>query len=374
MNYSIIVVDDEECIRDLCSEVLPLWGYDVDTASDGFMAIEKVKKGNYNIVLTDIKMPNCDGLTVLEKVKLFNPLIEVIVMTGYGTVETAVDAMKKGAYDFVMKPLSLNQMNAVLKKCVEKIKLTSQNKELTEVNIKLKQLNEMKEKFIAITSHELRTPVCSIAGFIELLRYSLAGDMDDDPKSLLDDMEAIVQGLSDIVRDMHDLASIDAGDFKIHRENFDLIETIQNSTHEFLPVVRDRKININVNSQLDTFIYNGDRRRIKQLVRELLQNAVKFTPNEGKIEIDIIKYDNSIKIAFKDTGIGIPSDKLKNIFERFYEVQDSIFHSSSKVEFMGGGLGLGLSLVKEVVEKHGGTIIVDSHVNEGSTFIVTFPL
>jgi signal transduction histidine kinase len=172
---------------------------------------------------------------------------------------------------------------------------------------------------------------------------------------------------------MHDLASIDTGEFTLHREKFDLIETIQNITHEFLPVTRDRKINFKVNSQIDTFIYYGDRRRIRQLARELLQNAVKFTPNDGKIEITIEKNDNNIKISFKDTGIGIPSDKLKNIFERFYEVQDSIFHSSSKVEFMGGGLGLGLSLVKEVAEKHGGNIIVESHVNEGSTFIVTFP-
>ena len=134
-----------------------------------------------------------------------------------------------------MKPLSLNQMQAVLSKCVEKIELTSKNKELTELNRRLRELNEMKEKFITITSHELRTPVCSITGFVELIKYSMAGMLDDKPETLLAELETIVKGLADIVSDMHDLAAVDSGSFKLTKENLNLVDIAQHVKMNFFP-------------------------------------------------------------------------------------------------------------------------------------------
>ena len=373
MSYSVLVVDDEECIRELCEDVLPMWGYEVDTAEDGFEGIEKAKTGLYEIVLTDVRMPDCDGLTLLDKVKSYDPQIEIIVMTAYGTIETAVNAMKKGAHDFIMKPLSIAQMQAVLAKCVEKIELKNKNRELSELNRRLRELNEMKEKFITITSHELRTPVCSISGFIELLRYSLSGIMDDDPNSLLDEMGTIVRSLSDIVTDMHDLASMEGKGFRMKKHDFNLAEAIKQVNSEFLPVIRDRKLDLLFTSSPEEVVFFGDARRIKQAIRELIQNSVKFTPDGGKIEVDLtVDENNNIRILISDTGIGIPADKVDSIFERFYEVQDTSLHSTSNSAFMGGGLGLGLSLVKEIAVSHNGDVDVTSQEGKGSTFIIEF--
>jgi len=375
MNYSVLVVDDEECIRELCEDVLPMWGYEVDTAEDGFEGIEKAKNGNYEIILTDVRMPDCDGITLLDKVKSFNPQIEVIVMTAYGTIETAVNAMKKGAHDFIMKPLSIAQMQAVLAKCVEKIQLKNENRELTDLNRKLRELNEMKEKFITITSHELRTPVCSISGYIELLKYTIAGIMEEDPAGLLDEMSVIVRSLSDIVSDMHDLAAIDGKGFHIKKCEFDLAGAISHVKSEFLPVLRDRKLDIAFNSEGKELIFNGDKRRLSQAVRELLQNSIKFTPDGGRVEMELVE-EKGKKVIFsiKDTGIGIPANKIDSIFEKFYEVQDTSLHSTSDSAFMGGGLGLGLSLVKEIVNGHGGTVAVVSKEGKGSLFTIELPL
>ncbi len=372
MNYSVLVVDDEDCIRELCEDVLPMWGYEVDTAEDGFQGIDKAKTGKYQVVLTDIKMPECDGLTVLEKVKAYDPQIEIIVMTAYGTIETAVNAMKKGAYDFIMKPLSLNQMQAVLSKCVEKIELTSKNKELTELNRRLRELNEMKEKFITITSHELRTPVCSITGFVELIKYSLSGILEDKPETLLSELETIVKGLADIVSDMHDLAAMDMGGFKLTKENLNLVDIAQHVKNEFFPILKDRQLPIEIHSP-EVLTHKCDKRRIRQALRELVQNSVKFTPDKGKIDILLSQENNRTIISVKDTGIGIPPDRIDTIFEKFYEVQDSTLHSSSDTAFMGGGLGVGLSLVKEIVISHGGTVSVTSQSGKGSTFTMELP-
>lgn len=374
MSYSILVVDDEEDIRDFYHCLLSRDGHKVDMVDNGLDAIEKVKNGNYQIVITDIRMPLCDGMTLLSKVKELDPSIEVIVMTGYATVETAIQALKGGAYDFILKPLSMSQIYSVISKCIEKIELQKENRELSEANRKLRELNEMKEKFITITSHELRTPLCGISGYIDMLDYILKGDIEDNPGAILAEMKFITMEFIDIVNDMCELASAYRGSLNIKKEEFDLVECINQIKREYLPVIINRKLDIIFNPQRQYPLFNGDRRRIKQAVKELVENAVKFTPDGGRIEIELFpREDDKIKILVKDTGIGIPSDKVKKIFEKFYEVQDSIHHSTSNSNFMGGGLGVGLSLAKEIVEAHGGTIDVESQLDKGSVFNITLP-
>ena len=374
MSYSILVVDDEEDIRDFFNVLLTRDGHKVDMVENGRDGIEKVKNGTYQIVITDIRMPLCDGMTLLAKVKELDPFIEVIVMTGYATIETAIQAMKGGAYDFILKPLSMSQIQSAISKCIEKIELQNENRELSEANRKLRELNETKEKFITITSHELRTPLCGISGYIDLLDYILKGDVDENPGSILEEMRFITSEFIDIVNEMCDLASTDRGGLNIIKEDFDLVECINLIKREYLPVIRNRKQDIIFNHQKDYPLFNGDKRRIKQAVKELVENAVKFTPDGGKIEIELFSQkDEKIKILVKDTGIGIPLDKVKKIFEKFYEVQDSIYHSTSSSNFMGGGLGVGLSLAKEITEAHGGTIEVESQIDKGSVFTIILP-
>jgi len=373
MSLSILVVDDEESIRNFYEDFFSLRGYKVDSVENGLDGIEKVKKGNYQIVITDVRMPLCDGITLLAKVKELDPAIEVIVMTGYATIETAIKAMKGGAYDFILKPLSLTQIQAVVTRCAEKIELQNKNSELSEANRKLRELNEMKRKFLAITSHEMRTPVCSISGYIDLLEFSLNGEIKDNPGSILAEIRSTLMEFNDIIDEMYDLASADRGGLNIIKEEFDLVDCINLIKKKYLPVIKKRKLNTVFNLQKGVLLFNGDKRRIKQAVKELFENAIKFTPDGGKIEIELFSSENEIKILVKDTGIGIPSDKVKKIFKSFYEVQDSLYHFTSSSDFMGGGLGIGLALVKEIISSHGGSIDVETRINKGSTFIITLP-
>lgn len=161
--YSILVIDDEESILKICKYVLEKAGYEVRTATSGFLGLEILQAvPKIDIVLTDLKMPNMNGHKVLQAVKRDWPHVEVIIMTGFATIEHAIDAMKAGAADFILKPLSGEQIRIAVDKCIEKIRLSRENKELRLAYEKLQEVKEMEEKFLAITSHELRTPSATL--------------------------------------------------------------------------------------------------------------------------------------------------------------------------------------------------------------------
>lgn len=375
MPYSVLIVDDEESIRSLCEDLLSRWGYETASAINGFDGLEKVKNGSFDIVLTDISMPGCDGITFLEKARDYDPQLEIIVMTACGTIDIAVDAMKKGASDFLLKPLSFHHMAATLRKCAEKLELARENKELNEVNQKLRELNEKKEKFINITGHELKTPVSNASAFVELLMDYMVDNKDEVLSELLGELYSVIEELVSIVNNMHDLSALDKGWLKLDIREFDMISSISKITQEFSPVLKQRNMTLTWTADKEQVFYRGDRRRINQILRELIQNAVKFTPDGGRVEVSLFSQENdTLIIQVKDNGIGIPGDKLTDIFEKFYEIQDIYSHSTSKTSFMGGGMGIGLSLVKEIITAHRGHILVESELEKGSLFTVELPL
>jgi DNA-binding NtrC family response regulator len=157
---NLLVIDDEETIRSLWCEIFT--GderYVINTARSGEEGVSKIKKTGYDIVVTDLNMPGgMSGLDVVKTLKEIKPETEIIMMTAYGTIELAVKAMKEGAYEFILKPLDFGHIDFVLQKCYQQIMYKKENEDLKEINVKLKELNEEKGKFIAITSHELRTP------------------------------------------------------------------------------------------------------------------------------------------------------------------------------------------------------------------------
>jgi two-component system response regulator HydG len=161
----ILVVDDEEVIRSICFRSLEPKGFHVELAENGLHALEFMRAGTFDIVFTDFKMPLMDGIELLESLKRDYPFAEVIIMTAYATIESAINAMKIGAYDFILKPIKPDQIRLVAAKCLEKIALNEENKALRLANQQLSELQSMKDKFIAITSHELRTPVSHLKGY-----------------------------------------------------------------------------------------------------------------------------------------------------------------------------------------------------------------
>lgn len=371
----ILVIEDEDDVRESYLDMFEFFGYEVDSAPNGREGVVKVTNNEYDIVITDLNMPEMDGIEVLKMVKKNKPYIEVIVITGYATLENAIKAMKIGAYDYFTKPIDLEHVKIVLSKCIQSIKARKENEELKGINQKLTELNELKDKFITVTNHELRTPLTVLKGYLDLIDMFLPEDSDKDLVEALDISKETMKEMVTIIEHLHDLSFFDYGKKNYSKNEFVLTELLQTIFNEMKVLFNNRKIKFNFTLEGEPVKLVGDQERLKRSLRELLQNALKFTSENGEVNLLYAANDSGKNVFVKiiDSGIGIPVDKQDMIFEPFYEVQNSIHHTTSKNDFMGGGIGLGLTLAKQVIESHDGQIVVESQPEKGSIFTVVLP-
>jgi signal transduction histidine kinase len=320
-------------------------------------------------------MPEIDGLEVLNYIKKNKPYTEVIVITGNATLDNAIKAMKVGAYDYFTKPVDVDHVRIVLSKCVQQLRAKRENEELKSLNERLKELNEMKDKFITITNHELRTPLTVLKGYLELIDYYLQDSKNADLNDAFAVVAETMKELVCIIEDMHDVSSFNHGKKKLNLTDIDVKQLLLIIYREMKVLFENRKIDLEIDLEAPDTVVAGDYDRIKRSIRELLQNALKFTVEGGKVNLryTVNEKNKMISIKVMDTGIGIPPDKQNLVFEPFYEIQDPMNHMTSKTEFLGGGIGLGLTLAKDVFESHQGTILLESAPGKGSTFTVVMP-
>jgi signal transduction histidine kinase len=372
-DLKILVVEDEEIIRMMFKQSFENWGFEVDTAENGKEALDQCHNNFYNIVVTDLNMPVMDGMELLKRLKAKWPYQEVVVITGYATIESAIEAMKLGAYDFILKPVNFDHVQFTINKLYIKIRAEAENEELREVNSQLMELNEMKDKFLYITNHEIRTPLTIIKGYIDVLR-GLISNPNPEVSETLAILEETTGELNELVDRMHLLKSLEMGEIQKDNDSLDLKEIISKVYRELGSLFKKRNIELRVAVDKKPVLINGDYRKIRLIIRELLHNALKFTADGGKVQVKMELKNDEIHYSVKDTGVGIPYDKQKLIFDRFYEIQDVVNHRSSKKDFMGGGLGIGLSMVKEIVEDMDGKIELMSEPKQGSMFKIILPV
>jgi two-component system sensor histidine kinase/response regulator len=374
MKERILVVDDEKAIRDFLYQALTrLGGFVVELAENGEEALKKIKKEDFDLVLTDMKMPTMDGLQLISEIAKFKPETLMVLLTGHGTVESALEAMKRGASDYLSKPINLDEMLMRLRKVLEErqrfISLKGYAAELERANQELKKIDEMKSEFVSVASHELRTPLAAIKNAVQLMLQGKTGGINENQAKFLSMAERNINRLTSILNSLLDLSRIESGKIGLKFEEMDLRGSIEFILSSLKPQTDAKSIQLKMEIPEKLPSVYGDREKVEQILTNLLGNSIKFTPEGGKISVSAkpLEEEDTVAISVRDSGIGIPGDQLEKIFEKFHQVEDSLRRSIT-------GTGLGLAITKGLVEAHHGKIWVESEVGKGSTFTFTLPM
>ncbi len=371
---NIVLIDDEPAVRDTLGEHLEEEGHRVRTAGGGEAGLFLLEEEPADLVITDLKMPGISGLEVLRRVRERWPATEVVLITGYGTLDDAVEALRHGAYDFLLKPVRLAQLDLVVRHCDERIRYARDNRELRRVVEELRRLNERRETFIALANHELRTPTTVAAGLVSLLA-GRAGDLPEDLQRFVEGADRALRRLKEVVEDLGDLAASQGRGIPLRpaAEPLSALGRAAADLCDLYRQVRDVRIELEV-AEDEGLRVRVDLRKWTRAAGALIQNAVKFTPDGGAVWVRLAPEAGTLLLEVADTGIGVPPDDAEAIFDPFYEAGDVRHHRSSGHAFGGGGLGVGLPLCRAIAEAHGGTVTYRPREGGGSVFALRIPL
>lgn len=479
---NILVVDDEKVIRDGCARALSNPEHQVVTTPDGSAALDLLKAGTFDIVLLDLMMPGVDGFSVLKWIKQHRPDIQVIVITGFATVQKAVEAMKDGAFDFVGKPFTPDYIRIVVRRAADNRALLTETEKLrrekasdlytivqeqsrlktvfnciegavlvtnrdgkvvlhnpaavsvldlasepvvgqpvsqvirhpgaadmihavtndlvavtrefepgtiSRLHLRAccapvhtatgkvfgsvtvfedvttrKQVEQLKSEFVSMLAHELRAPLAAIEQMIHAARSCSA---EERRGHFLDRIQKRTRSLLQMIENLLNLSRLDAGSTIFTLEPARGDEILAEVVELMRPRAEEKNIRLVNISPGNQWWIRVDQEQIRGMFINILDNAVKYTPEGGDVNISVELTGDQAVVSITDTGIGIPPENLPHVFDRFYRVKGGATRGIT-------GSGLGLSLAKRIVEAHRGHIDVESQPGRGTTFKVSLPL
>ena len=367
----VLVVDDEPKIRHLLEQLLQANGCTVRLAQDGIEALAQFQQHPADLVITDLKMPRATGVELLQELKVLDPLVNVVVITAYPSIEGAVEAMKIGACDFITKPFDIVQIQAILYRCQQRLALSRQLRssgeglvKLEELNRRLAELNDLKSQFLASISHEVSTPLCLMSEWLYLLADGSLGPLSTEQQHaidvLLDSYERLRQLLQQLIDLMHGHKIV------LQRRATIAQELVQEALEAITPKAQARSVVVTCRVPPEPIPLEVDRRRCIAAFTYLLDNAVKFNREGGRVVIELAQTPQTIQVRLHDTGIGIPEGEWEKVFEPFYQVDRRLNRAY-------GGAGIGLPLAKRYIELHGGSLQLFSEVGSGTTITILLP-
>ena len=352
-NTKILIIDDDESMRDSCVQTYAKYSYMVDVAGDGVSGIQKIKEIKPDLVLVDLKMPGISGMDVLDEIKRIDPEIVTVVITGYATIESAIESIKKGAYDFLTKPFTPRELRLITERALEKRRLTIESNRLRQ------EKEKMREGFISMVSHQLRTPLVAVQEYFEVILAGMAGRVTGEQKEILMRSKFLLDELINLIKNWLNLSKIDEDKIVNKLVPISLSPIFTNVFELMKTFAKEKNITLELDIPENLPAISGDKETLEQAFINLVDNGIKYGKNSGNLRVSAKENGDYIEVTVSDNGIGIPDDKLPFVFEQFYQA-----------EYKSDSAGLGLSIVKKVIDAHSATIKVTSTPDQGTTFTV----
>ncbi|MFW6161950.1 MAG: sensor histidine kinase [Planctomycetota bacterium] len=331
-------------------------GFTVEKATTGEEAVARIEADRPDILLLDYKLPGMSGLDVLEQVATREDEMLTIMMTAYASLETAVTATKRGAYDFLAKPFTPDELTNTVRKAASRLLLAQQARRLAA------EKRQVRFQFISVLAHELKSPLAAIEGYVRLCRDRSAGDDQAAYDQMLDRTLVRVEGMRKLIFDLLDLTRIESGQKKRSFDDVDLREVAETAIENVLPEAGQRDITVELHMD-EPVTMTADRGEIQIVLNNLVSNAVKYNRDGGRVDVTIDRQDDAVRIRVADTGIGMTDEEAAKLFGDFVRIKNEKTRNIL-------GSGLGLSTVQKLARLYDGEVSVESEPDVGSTFTV----
>jgi signal transduction histidine kinase len=357
----VLVVDDDMDLAESLQEILASRGYTAAIAHNIAGAEAAAKALIPQVAILDVNLGRENGLTLITTLKEAYPDILCIVITARAEVEHAIEALRRGAFDYLLKPLHPAETLSRLEKCFDKIALQRRAE-------KAEAESQAKSAFLAVISHELRTPLNAIIGFSGLMQDERFGPLGAPRyREYISDIKQSGEHLLELINNILNLSRAEAGKLDLHEDDLDIVDLAQTCARHMQPRVAEAGLQLELSLPTSPQMLRADAAKLRQILFNLLSNAMKFTPEGGRVLMRVNKRpDGGIDLIVEDTGVGMAPADIPLALQPFTQLDSSL---ARRYE----GTGLGLPLTRSLAELHGGSLRLESSLGKGTTATVILP-
>ena len=363
----VLVVDDEPGIRLGVARVLQSFRprlhdvegevrFEIGQADSGEAALEQVAATVPDLLLLDHKLPGISGLEVLDRLRDSAPKLLVVMITAYATIETAVSATKRGAYDFLAKPFTPEELKSTVYKAAQHLLLQREARRLAA------EKRQVRFQFISVLAHELKAPLAAVEGYLQILKDGVVAPGSEQSTEMLGRSLSRIDGMRKLITDILDLTRIESGQKTRELTSVDVGALARRAIETATPAATARGITIELHSS-DRVAFQADAGELEIVLNNLVSNAVKYNRDHGRVDVTLQSRAGGLRIEVADTGIGMSEEEQSRLFGEFVRIKNARTRTIL-------GSGLGLSIVKKLAALYGGDVTVASRPDEGSTFTV----
>ncbi|MBZ5618621.1 MAG: hybrid sensor histidine kinase/response regulator [Acidobacteriia bacterium] len=358
---TVVVIDDDYAMRLSCCKILSKMGFPVEAFEDGIRGLEGVGRLKPGLIVVDLKMPGISGIEVISRVHEIDPQITIVVITGYATIDTAVEAMKSGAYDFLPKPFSPDELRLIVNRGLERRRLWLESQRY-EIERAL-----LKRRFVTFVSHQLRTPLVAIHQYLDVLKHlGDSGEVAAKRQEWIDRCLTRTAELQSLIADWLTLARVEGGTLMKERIEVDLGQLLPGILKTYEEMAAGEGVSLHAALPEAPLTVGGDWSCLTVLFDNLITNGIKYNRPGGKVTVSGWRSDGEVVVTVADTGAGIPEKYRPFLFDEFFRIKDDGAKKTT-------GTGLGLHISKKIVSEMGGSLDFESQPGAGSTFRVRLP-